>query len=473
LCNTGEQPSLPDDCVPVNDRLSPTLLSLLAPLALGSLLACAASRLHAAEDATAVSGGAPTPAAPSTAAVNSSVDTPSAATASDVSSGFEMGGGSPWRFVPQLTVIGTYDDNLFITPTNKVSDTYLQVAPALAVGLGDFRSQVSPFAPIPHMLAQTGEEDITRSNFLYFNYTPDFEEFFHQHREDTVNQDARFAGQEEGERWKLQGSFHYQDVTDPNIYLGGRDKQVYINTNVDGSYELTGKLTAGLHLEGDRSDITGGYSQQQGIVTGYLDFQATEKTSLGLGLAAGELQVASDPDQVYLQTLLRYRYQATEKIWLTGNVGADFRELRQGGGDRTSLIFDLNAEYAATESTTVTLTARRATVGAIEYRGVDIWESIYQAAIRQRIGNGFIATGSVGMVWDDYRPFASDVVLLDEMKMVPPRTDKFYFYKVALGHDLTRHGTVQVAFEHREDASTIEQYSFTDNLLSLNLSFLF
>lgn len=458
----------------MNARLTPPVLALLAPLAVGTLLACAPLGLNAAEDPAVANGSAPTPAAPSTSAVNPGVDTPPAATDSgDASSGFGLGGGSAWRFVPQLTVIGTYDDNLFITPTHKVSDTYLQVAPALAVGLGDFRGQVSPFAPIPHLLAETGEEDLTRSNFLYFNYTPDFEEFFHQHHEDTVNQDARFAGQEDGERWKLLGSFHYQDVTDPNIYLGGRDKQVYINANVDGSYELTGKLTTGLHLEGDRSDITGGYSQQQGIATGYLDFQATEKTALGLGLSVGDLEVAADPDQTYLQTLLRYRYQATEKIWLTGNVGADFRQLGQGGGDRTTLVFDLNAEYAARESTTFTLTARRATEGAVEYRGVDVWESIYQAAVRQRIGNGFTATGGAGVVWDDYRPFARDVVLLDETTLAPPRTDKYYFYKVALGHDLTRHGTVQVAFEHREDSSTVEQYSFTDNLLSLNLSFLF
>ncbi len=451
----------------VRSNLSLSLLcSLLAVGLLGTAHPVSAQSASTPADAS-------TSAAPSTASVNQAVDTPPGATDGDSSGGFELGTNSPWRFVPQLTVIGTYDDNIFISPKAKVGDTYIQVAPALAVGLGDFRSQVSSFAPIPHMLAQTGEEDLTRSNFLYFNYTPDIEEFFHQHQEDTVNQDARFAGQEQGERWKIDGSFHYQDVTDPNIYLGGRAKQVYINTILDGSYEVTGKLNAGLHLEGDRSNITGGFSQEQAIVTGYLDYQATEKTSLGLGLAAGDLSVASDPDQTYLQTLLRYRYQATQKIWLTGNVGADFRQLRQGGGNQTGLVFDFNAEYAATDSTTVTLTARRATEGAIEYRGVDIWESVYQAGVRQRIFNGFTGTVSAGLVWDDYRAFTRDVVVLQDEGFTQPRTDKFFFYKAAVGHDLTRHGTVQVAFEHREDNSSDAQFWFTDNLVSVNLSFLF
>jgi hypothetical protein len=395
-------------------------------------------------------------------AADSMPDTP--VSTNESTEGFEIGTGSAWRFVPQLSVVATYDDNLFISPTNKVSDTYLQVAPSLAVGLGDFRGQVSTFAPIPHILAQTGEEDLVRTNFLYLNYTPDIEEFFHQHRQDTVNQDVRVAGQEEGERWRLVGSLHYQDVTDPNIYFGGRTKQIYYNANLDGSYQFTGKLNGGLHLEGDRSLIEGGTRQQQGIATGYVDFQATGKTALGLGLALGDLQISPQTDQTYLQTLLRYRYQATQKIWLTGDVGPEFRHLGQSAGGRTGLVFDLNGEYQATEGTSFELGARRATVGAVQYRGVDIWESVYHAGVRQRVGNGFIATGTVGLVWDQYYPFTH----------VPlQRLDKFYYVKAAIGHDVTRHGTVQLSYEHRDDNSSFRQYTFEENLISVNLSFLF
>jgi hypothetical protein len=333
------------------------------------------------------------------------------------------------------------------------------------LGLGDFRSQVAPFAPIPHFLAQTGEEDLPRAKFVYVDYTPDFEVFARERHQDTVNHDVRFSGGDQGELWDFKGALRYQRVEDPDIYVGERTKQSYSSATLDGDYRLGGKLTAGLQATGDRSTVSGGLTEEQGLALGYLDLQTTEKSSVGLGWGAGDLRVQGSADQYSFQPLLRFKYELSPKIGLAGNAGFDWRSFNRGVSHVDEPIFDVAANYETTENTVVTLSARRATIGSIEYRGVDVWEGLYQASVRQKILEEFFVTGSAGLVRDDYRPFQRSLVLA--------RLDNYTFFKAALGRDLTKHGTVQLAFERRDNDSSVSSFGFAENLLTLNASFLF
>jgi len=379
--------------------------------------------------------------------------------------GWDFGGGSGWKFVPQLTAIATYDDNVFIAPRNHVGDSCWQLAPGLAFGWGDFRGQVAPFDPIPHFLAQTGEEDLPRANFLYVEYTPDFELFTRLRHQDTVNQDVRLSGQEQAGRWRTQADFRYQAESSPDPDVGARAKQTYYNANLAGTYELTGKLAGGLQAHVDRSVVSGGVPWQQGRVGAYADLEDSDRTTVGFGVAIGDLEVQREPDQLYLEPALRWKYALTSKIWFTGDAGADLRHFGRGVGERSEAIFDAGASYAATESTTVTLSGRRDTIASVEYRGVDITESVAQAGVSQRVWAEVILTGTAGAVWDDYRPFDPAIPL--------SRHDRYFFYKAAVGHDVTKHGTVQLSYEHRANNSSSANFEFVENLVSLDVSFLF
>ncbi|HTQ31252.1 MAG TPA: hypothetical protein VMI53_08580, partial [Opitutaceae bacterium] len=275
----------------------------------------------------------------------------------------------PWKFEARLSASLNYDDNLFIRPADTKGDLYGQIAPTLAVGMGDFRSELASFAPIPHFLAQTGEEELPRQDFAYASYTPDLLLFSKYHSQDTVNHDARLAARQENDLWNFQGQFHFQHETQPNIDVGRRITQTDYTADANAAYVISGKLTGGTELYGNRTEYSGGLASTDGRITGYLDYQVAPKTALGVGIAGGYLDVASGANQAYEQSLLQIKYAPTEKLSFAGQAGAEYRQYDSSLGNRTHFIFDASGSYQATDSTLFTLTDKRETLASAEYSG--------------------------------------------------------------------------------------------------------
>src|SRR5581483_7925127 len=174
-----------------------------------------------------------------------------------------------WKFVALLSALFTYDNNIFIQPTHRKSDFYAHLDPTLAVGLGNFRETLASFAPIPHFLVRTGEEDLPWKDFLYASYTPDGFLFSKYHKEDVVNNDVKIAGQKERDLWNLSGDLQFQTESDPVIDVGRRIKQTYYTGDAAAAYDISGKLTGGVKLSGNRSEYSGGFNSDDGEAGGF------------------------------------------------------------------------------------------------------------------------------------------------------------------------------------------------------------
>ncbi len=53
------------------------------------------------------------------------------------------------------------------------------------------------------------------------------------------------------------------------------------------------------------------------------------------------------------------------------------------------------------------------------------------------------------------------------------RRDDFTFYRASSSFDVSRRGTLELSYEHRDNASTIRNFDFNQQLVSLRASFLF
>jgi hypothetical protein len=53
------------------------------------------------------------------------------------------------------------------------------------------------------------------------------------------------------------------------------------------------------------------------------------------------------------------------------------------------------------------------------------------------------------------------------------RRDDFTFVRAGSSFDFTRRGTVELSYEHRDNDSTLRNFDFQQNLVSLAASFLF
>jgi hypothetical protein len=370
-----------------------------------------------------------------------------------------------WKLVTLLASSATYDDNIFIQPTDKKADFYVDIDPTLAVGTGNFRDAVASFADIPHFLVRTNEEDLPWKNFAYFSYTPDGIIFSKYHKEDHLNNDARLAVQEERDLWTVKGDLHFQTESEPDIDVGRRINETDYTADFNAAYALTGKLTGGSELYGEHSDYSGGLSSTDGRVTGYLDYQVAPKTALGVAAAGGYLNVAQGANQPYEQALLQIKYLPTEKLSFNAQGGDEYRQFRSRVPNRSQFVFDVSGTYDATDSTELTLRANRDTIASAEYAAEDIVESVYQASIRQRFLQRLYLSIAGGLAHDNYEN--------NEPIVTVARHDDYYFYQPSLSCDVTQHGTVQLSYEHRENNSSLAAFAFTENLYSIAASFLF
>jgi hypothetical protein len=382
-----------------------------------------------------------------------------------VSGDTDTEGGADWKFMTLLSSSVTYDDNIFIQPSHGKEDTYVHLAPTLAYGLGSFRSELAAFAPIPHFLVRTGEEELPWRDFAYASYTPDVVLFSKYHHEDAVNHDLKLAAQKERDLWNVNGDFHFQTQSDPVIDVGRRIDQTYYTANLGAAYMISGKLTGGAKLYGNRSDYSGGLSSTDGRATGYMDYQIAPKTSLGLGIAGGRLDVGKGANQNYEQTLLQIQYAPTAKLYFNGQAGEEFREFDSTVSNQSQFVFDLNGSFNPTDSTAFTLTSQRETQSSAEYAGEDIVQSVYQGGVRQRFLQRLYLLANGGLVHDNYER--------NEPSAAIARRDDYYFYKISSSCDVTRRGTLQLSYEHRKNDSSVAAFGFAENLVSFAASFLF
>jgi len=406
-------------------------------------------------------------ACPAYAAPAESETVPASQTAEQpVVSGETTGDKEPtWKFATLLASSATYDDNIFIQPTDKKKDFYVNIDPTFAVGLGNFRDALASFANIPHFLVRTGEEDLPWKNFAYVSYTPDGIIFSKYHKENHLNHDARLAAQQERDLWTIKGDFHFQTESEPVIDVGHRINQTDYTADLNAAYALTGKLTGGSELYGRHSDYNGGFSSTDGRVAGYLDYQLAPKTAVGLAAAGGYLDVSHGASQPYEQALVQIKYLPTDKLSFNAQGGDEYRQYRSRVPNRSQLVFDVRGSYDPTDSTELTLRANRDTVASAEYSGEDIVESIYQASIRQRFLQRLYLSIAGGLDHNTYENNVATVTV--------SRRDDYYFYQTSLSCDVTQHGTVQLSYEHRENSSSLAAFKFTENLYSIAASFLF
>lgn len=369
-----------------------------------------------------------------------------------------------WKLEAGLLVGVVHDDNLFIQPTDEEADTYVLAAPILGVGQGNFRGELVSFAPIPHFLVHTGEEELPRKNFSYLSYSPEFLRFSHFREENVINHDARLALRREAELWNAQGQVHFQRKTAPNIDVGRRLTQTHYTMEANAGREISAKVNGGAEAYANRSEYAGGHDSMEGRAGGFVDYQITAKMEVGTQLTVGYLDVASGSDQTYEQALLKLEFAPGGKLSFAGRAGGELRQYNSIG-DRVHFVFDVSGRYQATEGTLATLVVNRKTSASAEYSGENIVSTTYKAGLSQRLLRRFYLSLTGGFVNNQYENnhLASSIT----------RRDDYYYGRGSLACDVTRHGTIEVFYESRQNDSSFESFEFTENLFGASVAILF
>src|SRR5438874_6157409 len=135
----------------------------------------------------------------------------------------------------RLTVRGVYDDNIFISNTNRVSDYYFAIEPMITVGFGDIEGR--------------------GGNYIRLDYLPSIILFVDHSDEDTVEHLIRLEGQYRfsrltlnlGQEVAILDGANLNSTLDTtgllaNVEVSARTRLNLYDTRLRANYELTGKL---------------------------------------------------------------------------------------------------------------------------------------------------------------------------------------------------------------------------------------
>jgi hypothetical protein len=369
--------------------------------------------------------------------------------------------GEPRRFHYELrlTVRGVWDDNIFISHTNRVSDYYFAIEPEITIGVGDIEGRGRAY--------------------LRLDYMPSAILFVDHSNQDAFNNLIHLEGGYSTGRLKLSlaedvallESANLNSIYDTTGLWANTDASAptrvnIFNTRLRANYELTGKLS--LQGEFDSSILfypnhISSYTASAGL---YLYYNWLPKVSVGVGGTFGYDWV-DDPttNQSFEQVNARLNYEVTAKVGLYASAGAEFRQFDGNRGEYTTPVFEIGSTYHPFEGTNLTLAAGRRIYNSGFQPNQDFVTTYVVARFQQRLFQRVYFGLGGGYENSDY--FATD------RNVSAPRDDNYWFIEPSVDVLITRWLSTGVYYLHRQDSSNVDFFSFYDNQVGVRATLRF
>jgi hypothetical protein len=375
-----------------------------------------------------------------------------------------------WRIIPLFSAGVVYDDNIFLTNTDRVADVIWTISFGLALELGDFRSDSENYLTAQWIGAPTFYTDNSNENsfnqaasllaqYRWTKLVGQLQSDFRIAREGSREVNAitttrsfsntlRFKYDYSGKTsLDLQFSQYYSDSSDPSGPT---------------SLAETARRGAASTSESGETNTNYQYEMKAGV-----NYQMFPKTSTGLEVVGGIAEQSSSPLQYYQQARLRLNYVATGKLNLKFSGGVEAREFEGTDLVRISPVFSLGFDYRPFDGTTLSVLGYRNVYPATDITGQDITATGFEISVTQRILQKFIAGISFGYENDVY--FATS----EESPEDTDRVDNYVYVRPRLVYSFVDWFSANVFYEFRRNDSNQTINSFYNNRVGMELALRF
>ncbi|MDG2125027.1 MAG: outer membrane beta-barrel protein, partial [Verrucomicrobiales bacterium] len=334
-----------------------------------------------------------------------------------------------------------YDDNIFLSAREEVADVLYVISPGVSIHLGDAVERAR--------------------SYLYLNYNPEVVFFQETSEENAVDQNLEVGGAWKGAKLSVAATAGYQNLHGTTADVGGRaDRQVFYG-NVVLSYGWGGKtsIESGFYFEqsdyGDLSDTRESRNES------FVDYQLTEKTSLGLGAAFGKLEAigVEGGGQNFQQLLFRGRSQIGAKLAVHGRIGADFRQSEVG--DDVMPVFGIGVIYEPASGTAVSFNASREVAPSAFEAGEVYTRTAAEMGLEQRIMRRWKVGLEGGVEQLDYEAATEDAEGV--------REDTGYFVRPSVRYDFREGMRGELFYLLRKSDSNVVEQSYGSNQVGVSL----
>lgn len=359
--------------------------------------------------------------------------------------------GEPRRFhyAFGLTLRGVWDDNIFLSHTNRVSDYYFAIEPWLTIGWGDMAGRNQAYFRLdymPSIILYTNHSDEDAVNHLIH-----LEAGYHFSRLTlTLIQDIAILDSAN------LNSFIDTTGLYANVDASALNRLNLANTRLRADYDLTAKVILQADVDIPIFDYPDGISDE--TVSGglYIYYKWLPKVSVGIGGTFGYNWVeAPSTNQTFEQVNLRLNYDATAKLNIYASAGVEFRQFDGNRGDYVSPVFEVGATYTPFVDTTFTLAAGRRIYNSGYLANQDFGGTYVVGRFQQRLFRRVYLGLTAGYENDNYISTDSGVSAT--------RNDDYWFIEPSVDVLITRWLSTGAYYLHRQDSSSDAFFSFYDN----------
>lgn len=235
-----------------------------------------------------------------------------------------------------LSVGYSYDNNVNLRQTGSIASSIYSVTPNIAV-------------------AYKGSHGFT----LGLRYGVNYQKFDNNALKSAFNQTTGMNFNWGDGRLRIFGNASYAKTASANIDSGDRIAADSILASLGVTYDITDKTRFGVTYSTNMFLPTNKkqYINSTGVavntsliktrmqqIGAYVDYQFSPKTSLGMGVDAGVMDVDRGNDRTFYRFLLRANWAATPKFTISGSVGPQYNKI-QGESGQISPYWNLGINY--------------------------------------------------------------------------------------------------------------------------------
>lgn len=379
-----------------------------------------------------------------------------------------------------LNVSAVYDDNTSLSRNGSRGDFYFAVSPVLTLGLDNLAN--------------------ANGNYLHFFYSPVASFYVDSSRNDSLQHliglaaQSRFGQFEVGARVSVQildgtdtaslnpgpgvlpqpgqtaGSqpiYSTGTISQTNLDVSGRSELNLYDASVNVSYLYSDKTSFSGGLQASISDYSSLLSSENLAASLYVNYVYSTKTFLSVGVTGGHTFAESpNPDQDFVQTNVRTSYRYSNKLSLTGSVGAEFVLSDSRGGVEVTPVFELSISYQPDVNTSVSLAGSRGVQSSAVTIAQNFESTAITAGVRRVINNRLTAGITLGYGNAHYVSVAD--------RVNASRDDDYFTVQSTVSISLRPKLGLTLFYEHRENFSSGQSSrSFSNNQAGISLGYTF
>jgi Putative beta-barrel porin 2 len=372
-----------------------------------------------------------------------------------------------WRISPLFSAGVVYDDNIFVTNTDRVADVIWTFPFGLSFELGDFRSGFENYVTaqwigIPTFYTNNPSENhFNQAGSLLAQYrwtklAAQFRSGFGVSRE--ANREVNTITTTQTLANSLRFQYDYSEKTSFDLQFRQEYSASSNPSTPSGGTSATPTPESGKTTNNE-------YQTRAGM-----NYQMFPKTTIGLEAAGGISDQSDSPLQYYQQARVRLIYVATGKLNLKFSGGVEVREFEGTNRITISPVFSLGLDYRPFDGTTISVVGYRNISPATSITGQDITATGFNISATQRFLQKFIAGISFGYENDVYSANPGETTVPGESTTQTNRVDNYLYVRSRLTYSFVRWCSANAFYEHRRTNSSQASSSFYDNRIGMELA---